>query len=169
MCLDQFFVRPGQVFSKPCSISLRRLDVVGLNVAACKYLASYGFEVHTKMLFAIFSGCCDPRNTSHIPVFLFLAPLIISSPLFRMDIACLSIVMVHPSSHKTPNYINGAVCISGKMWIFIDSLLIPGSWSVAIYFDSTVLPSVSLALISLSITTGDIVGVACLARCIFAP
>ena len=31
------------------------------------------------------------------------------------------------------------------------------------------IPSGSISLISLSIITGDIVGVACLARCIFAP
>ena len=55
------------------------------------------------------------------------------------------------------------------MWICLDSLLIPGSWSVAICVDSVVLPYGSLAVISLSIITGDIVRVACLARCIFAP
>ena len=47
-------------------------------------------------------------------------------------------------------------------------LLRPGRWSVAICVDYIVLPSGSLAFISLSIITGAIVGVACLARCIFA-
>ena len=84
-----------------------------------------------------------------------------------MDIACLSSVMVHPSSHKTPNDINGAVYIFGKMWICLASLLRPGSLSVAICVDSIVLTSGSLAFILLSIVTGAILGVACLAMCIF--
>ena len=85
-----------------------------------------------------------------------------------MYIACLYSVMVHPSSHKTPNDINGADWIFGEMWICLASLLRPGIWSVAICVDFIVLPSCSLAFISLSIITGAIVGVACLARCIFA-
>ena len=43
------------------------------------------------------------------------------------------------------------------------------SWSVAICVESIVLPSVSLDLISFYIIKGDIVGVACLARCTFTP
>ena len=54
------------------------------------------------------------------------------------------------------------------MWICIASLLRPGSWSVAICVDSIVIPSISLALISLSIIKGAIVWATCLARCIFA-
>ena len=121
------------------------------------------------VLFTTFSDCCVPRGTSHIPVFLFMVPLIISSTFFWTDIYCLSSVMVHPSSHKTPNVINRAVCIFGKMWICISSLLIPGSWSVAICVDSIVLPYGSLALISFTIIIGGIVGVIFFARCIFAP
>ena len=45
----------------------------------------------------------------------------------------------------------------------------PGSESVAVCVDSIVLPSGSLALISFYIITGAILGVACPARCIFAP
>ena len=114
MFLDQFYLRPGQVFRKPCLIALRILAIVGLKSAACKYLASSSFEVCARMLLTTFSDFCVPRGTSHIPVLLFLVPLIISSPLFWMEIACLSSMMVHPSSHKTPNYIIGAVCIFGK-------------------------------------------------------
>ena len=55
------------------------------------------------------------------------------------------------------------------MWICLDSLLRPGSRSVAICVDSIVILYVSLDFISLSIITGAIVGVDCLARCIFAP
>ena len=55
------------------------------------------------------------------------------------------------------------------MWIYSSSLIRPDSWSVVIYIDSIVIPSVSLSFISLFINTGTIVGVACLARCIFAP
>ena len=162
-------MKPDQVFRKPCLIALLRLALVGLKSAACKYWASYGFEVCARMLFTTFSDCCGPRGTSHIPVFLFLVPLIISSPLFWTDIACLSSVMVHPSSHNNTNDINGAVYIFGKMWICLASLLRPGSWRVAICFEYIVLPSVIIDFISLSIISGDIVGVACLARCILAP
>ena len=55
------------------------------------------------------------------------------------------------------------------MWICLASLLRPGSWSVDICVEYIVLPYGSLALISLSIITGAIVEVACLARCIFVP
>ena len=91
-----FSVRPGQVFRKPCFIALRRLDVVGLKTAACKYWASSSFEVCVRMLFTTFIDFCGPRGTSHIPVFFILVPK-----------SCLSSVMVHPSSHRTPNDING--------------------------------------------------------------
>ena len=121
------------------------------------------------MMFTKYSDCCGPRGNSHIPVFLFMVPLIISSPFFWMDIACLSSVRVNPSSNKTPNYINRAIFIFGKMWIYLAILLRPCSWSVAIYADSIVLPYGSLAFILLSIITGAVIWVACLARCIFAP
>ena len=55
------------------------------------------------------------------------------------------------------------------MWICIASLLIPGIWNVAVCVDSIVLPSGSLAFISVSIITGAIVVVVCRARCIFVP
>ena len=112
-----FYVRPGHVFRKPYLIYLRRLDVFGLNSAACKYWASSCFEFFSRMLFTTFSYCCVPRGISHIPVFLFLFPLNISFPFFWVSISCLSSLMVHPSSHKTPNDINGAVFIFGNMWI----------------------------------------------------
>ena len=121
------------------------------------------------MLCTTFFYFCVPRGTSHSPVFLFLVPLIVSYPLLWMDISCLSSVVVHPSSHKTPNYINGAVCIFGKMWICLAWLLRPGIWSVAMCVYSIVVTYGSLAFISFSIITGAIVGVACFARCIFAP
>ena len=102
-------MRPGHVLRKPCLIALSILDVVGLKSAACKYWDISGFKVCAIMLFTKFSGCCGPRCTSHIPVFLFLVPLIISFPFCWVDISFLSSVMVHPSSHKIPNDINGAV------------------------------------------------------------
>ena len=94
--LISFSVRPGQVFRKPCLIVLRRLYVFGMKSATYKYWNSYGFEVCTRMLFTAFSDCCGPRGTSHIPVFFFLVPLIISSPFFWIYISCLYSVMVHP-------------------------------------------------------------------------
>ena len=167
--LGDFYVRPGQVFRKPCLVALRILAVVGLKSDACKYWDSSGFEVCARMLFTILSDCYVPRGTSHIPAFLFLVPFIISSPLFWMDIYFLSIVMVHPSSHKNPNDIHGDVYIFGKMWICLACLLRRGSCSFSICVDSLVLPYGSLDFILFSIFTGSIVGAACLARCIFAP
>ena len=167
--LDDFSVMPGHVFSKPCLISLRILSVVGLNSAACKYWVSYGFEICARMLLTTFSYFCGSRGTSHIPVFLFLVPFIISSPFSWIDISFLSSMMVHPSSHKTLNNINWAVWILVKFWIYLACSLRPGSWSVTICVDYILLPSGSLDFISFSIITGSIVGVACLDMCIFAP
>ena len=124
--LISFSVRPGHIFRKPCLIALRRIVLVGMKSAACKYLASSGFGICAKMSFTIFSYCCGPRGTSPTPVLLFLVPLIISSTLLCMDVDCLSSVVVHPSSHNNPNHINADVCIFGKMWICIASLLRPG-------------------------------------------
>ena len=101
-----FFVRSGQVFRKPCLISVRRLAVVGMKSYACKYWASSVFEVCARMLFTTFSDCCVPRGTSHIPGFLLLITFIVSYPFFRIDIFRFSSVMVHPSSLKTSNDIN---------------------------------------------------------------
>ena len=86
-----------------------------------------------------------------------------------MDISCLSSVMVHPSSHINPNDIHGDVCIFGKMWIYLACFLRPGIWSVAICEDYIVFPSSSPVDISTNIVIEAIVGVACFARCIFAP
>ena len=92
-----FSARPSHIFRKPCFISLRRLSVAGLKSATCKYWVSSSFEVYARILFTTFSDCCDPRGTSHIPVFLFLVPLIVSSTFLLIDIYFLSSVMVHPS------------------------------------------------------------------------
>ena len=167
--LMNFSARLGQVFSKPCLIVLRLLAVVGMKSAACKYWASSGLGVCARMLFTTVSYCCVTRSTSHIPVFLFLVPLIIYFPFFWTDISCLSSVTVHPSSHRTPDDINGAVWIFGKMWICLACLLIPGIWSVAICAEYIMLTSGSHAVMSFEIITGAIVGVDCFYRCIFAP
>ena len=76
------YVRPGHVFRNTFLIALRRLAVVGMKSPACKYWASSGFEVGAIMLLTKCSDCCGPRGTSHIPVFLFQAPLVIFSPFF---------------------------------------------------------------------------------------
>ena len=57
----------------------------------------------------------------------------------------------------------------GKMWICVASLLRPGSWGVDICVNYIMLPSGSLAFMSLYTIKEAILGVACLARCIFAP
>ena len=125
--LISFTVRPGQVFRKPCLTALRRLAVLGLKSDACKYLASSCFEVCARILFITFYDCCGPRSTSHIIVFLFLVPFIISSIFLCMDIACLYSMAVYPSSHKNRNDINGVVWIFSTMWICLVSVLRPGS------------------------------------------
>ena len=83
--------------------------------------------------------------------------------------SCLSIVVLHPSSHKTPNDISGAVFIFGQMWICLSCLLRPGIWSFSVCDDSIVLPYGILAVVSFDIMAEVIVVVDCLDRCIFAP
>ena len=85
-----------------------------------------------------------------------------------MDISCLSSEMVHPSSHETPNDINGAFYTLGGIWVCLACFLRPGSWSVAIFVGSIVFPSSSLAFIEFTIFTGAFLGVDFIARCIFA-
>ena len=75
--LISFLVRPGHVFRNPCLVVLMRLVVVGMNSAACKYCASYDFDVCAIMLFITAAGCWVFRGTSHIPVSLFLVPSIL--------------------------------------------------------------------------------------------
>ena len=53
--------------------------------------------------------------------------------------------------------------------IFLACFIRPGSWSVAICEDSIFLPSDNLAFMSFDIMDGDIFGVPCFYRCIFAP
>ena len=92
-----------------------------------------------------------------------------SCPLFWTDISYLSSVMVHPSSHNTPNEINVSVFIFGKMCICLACLLRPASRRFAMCQESIMLTSRSLAVISFDIITGCIIVVACFSGCIFAP
>ena len=108
-----FSVRSGHVFSKDFFIALKRLVVVGLRSAACRYCDSSGLDVCTRILFVADSDCCVSRGTYHIPFFLFLVTLIIYFPFFWTNISCLSSVVVHPLSHKTPTGISEVVFISG--------------------------------------------------------
>ena len=163
MFLDNFFCEARPRLQETFLFSLSIIDEVGLKRYACKYWDSSGFEVFPRVLFSTFSACCGPRGNSHIPVFLFMVPLITSSLLFWIDVSIFSIVEVHPSSHKTP------IDIYGDMWICFVFLLRPGIWRAAICMDSVVYPYDSLAFISFSIITGDIVAVDFLARCIFIP
>ena len=163
-------VRTDQVFRKLFwLIALMRLAVGGLKISSCKYWASSGFEVLIECCLPHFVIFVAQRGTSHIPVFLFLVSLIISSPLLWMDISCLSIMMVHPPSHITPNHINLDVFNFGKMWICLNCLIILGIWNIAMFVESIVLPSGSLDFISFSIIIGAFVGAPYFARCIFAP
>ena len=145
--LIRFSVSPGQVFRKSCLVGLKRLASVELKSAAWRYCDSSGLVVWTIMLFATISDCCVSRITSHIPICLFQVTLTMCCPIFWTDISCLS-CLVHPSSHKTPNYISDAVLIFGVIWICLACLLRPGICSVAMCDESIVLPSGSLAVIS---------------------
>ena len=164
-----FSVRPGHFFRKLCLVDLKRLPVVGIKSATCKYCAGSGFDLCARILFVTASYFCVSRGTSHITVFLFLVLLIIYCPFLWNGVSCLSSVMIHPSSHKTSNDINGDVIIFGKIWICLACLLITGSWSVAMCEDSIVIPSGSLAVVLFRIITGAVVVVDCFAGCIFAP
>ena len=108
-----FSERPGHVFRKHFLIALRRLAVVGRKSATFKYWDSSGLKC-SRLFFTTFSDCFVPSGTYHIPVFLFLVTLIISSPFFGIDICCFSSVMVYPSSHNTPNDTNVDVYIFGQ-------------------------------------------------------
>ena len=155
--LISFSLRPCHVFSKPCLITLRKIVVVGLKSSAFKNCNSSDFYVCAMILFVTDSDCWVSKGTSHIPIFLFLVTLIIYFPFLWTDISCLSNVMFFPSSHKTPNDINGSVFIFGKIWICLACFLRPGSWSVAMREGSIVIPSYILAIISFEIITGPIV------------
>ena len=167
--LMSFSVMPKQVFRKPFLTALRKLVVVGPKSVGSKYWDSSGLEVCARILFTTFYNCCVPRGTYHIIVLFFLVTLIIYLPFLWIDSSCLSSIMLHPSSHKTPNDINGAAYIFGKMWICLACLIRSGIWSVATCEDAIVLPSSSLAFISFDLITGAIVGVDCFDRCMFAP
>ena len=89
--------------------------------------------------------------------------------LFWTFIVCLSIVMVHPLSHRTPKDMSGDAFIAGKMWIGLDSLDSPVSGSVVICFDSMVLTSGSLDSMVCAYLTGAIMGAALLAKYMLDP
>ena len=79
--LMSFLERPGYVFRKPFLFSLKRISVVGMKSSECRYCASPGLYVCARMLLVTASYCCVSKETSHITVFLFLVPLIISCTL----------------------------------------------------------------------------------------
>ena len=83
-------VSPGQVVRKPCFIELRRIDLIGMKSVACRYCASSGLVVWSRMLFTIIYECCVSRVTSHITVCLLLVPFIIVVRFLKLTfIACL--------------------------------------------------------------------------------
>ena len=105
---------PGQVFNKPCLIALRRLSVVGLKIDVLLYCASSGLGFWSRIIFVTSSDCYVYRGSYHVPVCLFLVPFIIPCQVLWIAISCLYSVMVHSSSHKTPNDIIAATFIFGK-------------------------------------------------------
>ena len=74
--LMSFYVSPGQVLRKPCLIDLSRLAIFGLNSSAWRYCASSGLFFWSRILFVVDSNCFIFRETSHIPVCLFLVLLL---------------------------------------------------------------------------------------------
>ena len=143
--------------------------LLGSKSVAWRYFASSGFRclwqnaIRHSFWLLFFQGQF-PHSSS-----LFSGPFKYFLHIFFTGIYFLSSVMVHPSSHKTPNYISGDVFTFGQMWICLDCLLIPGICSVAMCEDSIVLPSGSLAVISFYIIKVSIVVVDCFVRCIFSP
>ena len=95
--LVSFYVITGQVFREPFFIAMRRLVFFGVKSDAYKYCDCSGLYVWSIMLFLTDFYCCVSRVTSHITVFLFMVPLIISCPFFWIDISCLYSVVVHSS------------------------------------------------------------------------
>ena len=75
-----FYLRHGQVISKPCLIALSRLDVVGIKSAAWMYCVSSGLVFWSIMLFFTASDCCISRGASTILFCFFLVPFIIYFP-----------------------------------------------------------------------------------------
>ena len=144
--LVSFYVITGQVFREPFFIALSRLADVGMKSDAWRYCASSGLVVWSRMLFARTSDFVVSKGNSHIPVCLFLVPFIIFCPFFLTDISYFSSVMVHLSSHKTPNDISGAIFIFGEIIIWLACFLGTGIWSVSICDDSIVLQYVSHAV-----------------------
>ena len=135
-----FSVRPGQVFRKTCLISLRRLSDVGAEKFRMEILLQFWFSClgqnvicHNFWLLYIHGNFPHYSLLVSGYFYYFLS-------IFWTDISCFYSVMVHPSSHKTPNDINGSVLIFGLMWICLACLLSPGSWIVAICDDFIVLP-----------------------------
>ena len=55
--LMTFLARLGHIFRNPCLMGFARLSIVGINSAACKYCASYGFDVCSIILFITAAGC----------------------------------------------------------------------------------------------------------------
>ena len=76
----------------------------------CKFLSScLGQSVICHKLWLL----CLQRKFLYSSL-IFLVPFIISCPSFWTDISFLSSVMVHPSSHETPNDISVAIFTFGK-------------------------------------------------------
>ena len=152
----RFSVMPVQVFRKPCLVELSSLAVLGLKIASCRYCASSGLFLWEIMLFITVSYCCVSRDISHISFCFFLVPFIIYFRLLWTEISCLYSGMVNPSSQKTHNDISGSVSIFGKIWIWLACLLSPISCILAIFDDSIVIPSGSIAVMLFGIITGAI-------------
>ena len=86
----RFYLRPGQVLRKPCLIALKRLSVFRLKIAVWRYCDSSGLVVCSRMSFATVYDCFVSRGTSHIPVCLFLVPLLFVVHFFGLKfLACL--------------------------------------------------------------------------------
>ena len=138
------FLRPVHVLRKPFFIDLRRIVAVGISSFAWKYYANYGLVFWYIILFTTGFYFCGARLTSQIPVCLFLVPFNIFSSLYCTVVYCWSSVIVHPSSHRIPNNMNGSVVVWGGMWICLYFLVRSGIWSVTTCDNLIVIPYVSL-------------------------
>ena len=111
--LITFSVRACHILRKPFLIAFMRLAFVGLKSTAWRYCASSGLVVWSRMSFATISVFfCLQENLSHSCLIVLGAFYYLLSNFF--GIYCFYIVMVQPSSHRTPNYNSGAVLILRK-------------------------------------------------------
>ena len=155
-------VRPIHILRKTFLIDTRRSVFVGINSPALNYCVNCGLVLWARMLFTTGFDCFVIRWTSHFPVCLFLVPFKICFPLFWTVISCWSGVVVHTSSHRTPNNMSGVVLILVEMWVCLAFIVRPGSYSFSTCDNSIVLPYGSIVVMLVTLLLGTLLVWLCL-------